>query len=158
MSHINIPTGVSQRETEELRRVAQGKIVVECGSLLGYSTIVLAGVAKHVTAIDKHEGYGGPTFKLFKSNLARFGVENVTPVVSTVEGISPIQAEVAFIDLDGTFQATSEALKKLRASIVMIHDVERVRCEGVARAIKAYKLVTLSHIDSLCVCCRDFIL
>lgn len=74
-----IPTALSSREDQALRRYAMGRVVVEAGALLGHSTIQLARTAKRVTSIDRHSGYTywpNDTLRSFNRNMEVAGVAN----------------------------------------------------------------------------------
>lgn len=136
-----------------MTRYAAGRRVVEAGALLGGSTVTLAAVAAHVTSIDRHVGYSGPTLRPYLANLARCGVAGrVTPHVGdAADWLAVTPADVAFIDLTGTYDVTLAALRAVRAPVVLVHDVGRVRCDGVAAAIAAVGGRILEHVDTLAV-------
>ena len=77
----------SQREVDELVRLARGQRVLEIGCWKGRCTIPMAEVAELVVAIDHWRGdrYTGPanTLPEFRQNLDRFGVrDRVLPIVA----------------------------------------------------------------------------
>jgi hypothetical protein len=148
-----IPCALSLRERTEMVRWARGKRVVEAGALLGGSTVTLASVAASVISIDRHVGYTGPTLRTFMANLYHAGVASKVDVrVGDAIALLPnAPADIAFIDLTGTFDVTLKALQAVRAPIVMIHDTERQRCGGVAQAIKAMGGRALAQVDTLAV-------
>lgn len=149
-----VPTAVSDRESSCLQRYATGRRVVEAGSLLGYSTITLARVAAHVTSIDQHVNYSGPTMRGFLSNLERHGVrERVTPIVGDCLLALPALplADFGFIDLTGDFSVSVRALKAMRAPVIGIHDFGRSHCEGVEAAVKSLGYRVVEVVDTLCI-------
>lgn len=148
------PTSISTREAEALQRWACGRRVVEAGSLLGGSTIIIAEVAAHVTSIDKHKDYTTPTFKRFMSNLRRAGVAyKVGAVVGDVRQELPkVHADFAFLDLTGEFHLTRQALEAIQAPLIGVHDFGRVHCSGVEQAICELGYEILEHVDTLVVC------
>jgi hypothetical protein len=149
---IRIPTALSLPETEMLRSMAAFRNVVEAGTLLGYSTVVMAKVARKVTSIDRHTGYDKlpyDTWREYLNNLERFNVaKNVTSVKGPYELLSEYQADFTFIDLDGTFDTTFGAILRCSSPWIGIHDYDRNGCKGVAQAIDvaaacgAVKIVT----------------
>ena len=76
-------------EGKGLAELARGKRVLEIGSYCGRSTICMAQTAEHVTSVDPHDGRGTPrpmnTRQSLAANLKRYGCENVSIIVGTVE-------------------------------------------------------------------------
>lgn len=138
---VKIPTAVSLREIEILNKLSLNKNVLEIGSLLGYSTVNIARHARKVTSIDPHEGYpyegAESTLKKFVQNLAYYNIRNVKVFKDRFQNITKSDYDFAFIDLDGEYQTTIEALEYTKhIPIIVIHDYDRQQCPGVARAIK----------------------
>lgn len=132
-----IPTAVSAPEARALREFSRGMRVIECGALLGYSTLLLAEQAASVVSIDRHEGYGPSTLAPYLSNIASHR-NVVVPVVADCRQVLPfLTGDRYFLDLDGTYETTRAALTAIRDSrvLVAVHDFRRQSCEGVARAI-----------------------
>ena len=81
----SIPSAVTVNESVALADLAQGKVVLEMGAWLGYSTILLASVAERVTSVDWHKGddHAGnmDTYAQFLENLAWYGVSDRVEVV-----------------------------------------------------------------------------
>lgn len=147
-----IPCALSARERAALRRWTQHKIVAEAGALLGGSTVELARAARHVISIDRHEGYTLPTYRQFRANLDRYGAYNVTPIQGDALSILPsVEAEVAFIDLTGSYNVTLAALQATTAPLALVHDLGRPRCGGVEQAIRDVGGHVLEHVDTLAV-------
>lgn len=157
-SYAGVPSSLGEREVSQLLHHAQGNRVVECGALLGGSTIHLATAALEVTSLDRHEGYTTPTFKQFMSNLLRFGVAHKVRVkVEDVKNLPTgwLEGDFAFVDLDGTYETTKAALSALkRVPFIGVHDVQRVRCEGVEQAIVESGRAPISMVDTLVVLAR----
>lgn len=151
------PTSISTREAQCLSRWAASRRVVEGGALFGGSTILLAEVAAHVISIDKHSGYTAPTFKRFKSNLLRAGVSSR---VATVVGDAPTElkklkrgaVDFTFLDLTGDYLLTKHALEATSSPLVGVHDMGRVCCMGVEKAILELGYEILEHVDTLVIC------
>ena len=99
---------LTEEEGQALAELAADKYVIEIGSYLGRSTICLAQTAKHVYAVDPHDGRGTPfpadTLERFLGNLAAYGVSDRVTVFRGCAGELadagqlPIKADVAFID------------------------------------------------------------
>lgn len=153
---ISIPTTLSPREVRLLTRVTESRRVVEAGALLGFSTIATACKASHVVSIDRHEGYSGSTWHPFLSNLHRFGVrDKVTPVKGDIKDVLPLyHGDIGVLDLTGTFEDTLQALALFQVPYLLIHDFQRVKCEGVERAIKAARLNIEEVVDTYAFCSR----
>ncbi len=110
----SIPTAVTPAEARALIDLARGKRVLEVGSLLGYSTVLMAEVARHVVAVDPHEGYPAgdprPTLAPFLDNLSTHNVRRkVTVLVGTdadLPFLAPRSFDLAFIDTTGEYEDT----------------------------------------------------
>lgn len=118
---IDIPTAVTLAEGNRLRELARGKRVLEVGSLLGYSTVLMAQVAKHVVSVDPHEGYPAsnprPTLWQFRRNIFLHGVaDKVTPMIGTDDVVLPLldtrQFGLVFIDGTGEYDMTLAAMRR----------------------------------------------
>lgn len=142
-SRIDIPTALTAGETRLLQGMAAGRIVVEGGSLLGYSTVAMAQVARQVIAVDPHDGYPHfaprPTLKAFTENIRRHQVaERVRPIVGIVAQAFPkLTADACFLDLTAAFGVTFEAIEHAFqvAPIVAVHDYGRGGCAGATDAV-----------------------
>lgn len=147
------PTALSKAETRLLKRWARNRWVVEFGSLLGYSTISMAQVAKGVVSIDRHQGYSGQTYDRFRSNVDRAGLTHkVVPLIADVMKLrKPIWAEMGFIDLTGGFDITAHSLSKIHAPIIALHDVCRINCRGAEKAMLQSGLKVIDSVDTLVV-------
>lgn len=77
---IHILTAVTDEEATALAKLAEDKDVLELGAYLGFSTVVLASVAKRVWSVDWHEGdaHAGAadTWNSYRANLAAYGVDD----------------------------------------------------------------------------------
>lgn len=151
-----IPTAISAAEARALREFSRGLRVIECGALLGYSTLLFADQAASVVSIDRHEGYGPSTLAPYLSNIA--GRRNViVPVVADCRDVLPfLTGDRYFLDLDGTYATTRAALAAIRDSRVpvAVHDFRRQSCDGVARAILDAGYDIEQVIDSLAIVVR----
>ena len=68
-----IRTSITAAEARALRRLARDSVVVEIGSAYGYSTVVMALVARRVISIDPHTGLEDSE-QVLRHNLAAFDV------------------------------------------------------------------------------------
>lgn len=102
-----IPSAVTPVESLALAKLAYGKNVLELGAHYGYSTVLLASVATHVTSVDWHRGdeHAGhcDSLEAYTQNLAKYGVtDKVTTIVGRFEQEVPTLAE-AGQQFDGAF-------------------------------------------------------
>lgn len=150
---IYIPSALSERECYALAELARNRSVVEVGSLLGRSTLALAKTARHVTAVDRHTGYDGwrnDTLRQFQRNLDVGGVAQKTlVVVDDFRRLRDFAADLTFIDLDGTFQTTLEAIRLASSPLIAVHDYQRTSCRGVEQAVHSSRLRVRTQVDSL---------
>lgn len=149
----NIPTALTEREADALHGMAKGRVVVEIGSLLGFSTVVMAKSAKVVYAIDPHEGYPAgdprPTYETFIRNLHRYDVRD--RVVSVRRRVQDVPfaakfAELAFIDASGRFEDTLDSILacddwlELGAPLC-VHDYGLSKWPGAKQAVDAWSRI-----------------
>lgn len=139
----DIPTAVTYEEAMCLHSLAKGKRVLEFGSLLGFSTIILAQAAELVVAVDPHEGYPiadpKPTFTAFHQHLKTFGVEDkVIPIVT--KGHKAIEIlkntfDLCFIDMDSETYALWNLADELGCEIIAMHDYGHPQWHGTTDAV-----------------------
>lgn len=127
-----VPSGMQPAETDELRELARGRSVLEVGSAWGYSTIVMARVARSVVSVDPHVILD--TEAAFVSNLAAHGVaERVRYYVKTSREALPYmhamgwRFELVFIDGDHNeaevrFDATWARALVTPHGVICFHD------------------------------------
>jgi predicted O-methyltransferase YrrM len=138
-----ISTSVTAAETAELQRLALGRRVIEVGSAYGYSTVALAQVAEHVTAIDPHQWLN--SLHTLRANLDAYGVADRVDVMVEAFGNQfwPVLAYRGyggvFIDGDHHEDAVSAdiglALMLIKpGGFLACHDYDEATCPGVARA------------------------
>jgi SAM-dependent methyltransferase len=105
------PTAMNEMETLSLERAARDMDVLELGAEYGYSTIVMARVARSVVSVDWHNGYNdnptiGPsnndTLWQYVYNIKEVR-NNVVPMVGRFQDVLPLLADASFdfIFLDG---------------------------------------------------------
>lgn len=150
-----IPTALSERESRLLRHLPEyHPIVIEVGSLFGYSTLQLSENAQKVVAIDPHEGYpdrnAPSTWDKFMRNLTLYGRSNIVPVKDYFQNVDMPKAHMAFVDLDGKYNTTLRCINALNhVDIIVVHDFNRQSCEGVKYAVK-YSNRTLDKVIDTC--------
>lgn len=147
----NIPTAVTQDEADVLYMLARNKTVLEVGSLLGFSTIVMAQSAREVHSVDPHVGYPHddprqrPTLVPFWNNLERYSVrDRVVLHVGTDEQVFPTMCQgffdFAFVDLsltDGTTDRVIAWCKYLLHGLgtLAVHDYGHKEWPGATEAV-----------------------
>lgn len=148
---MSIPTAITEREAACLCRHAAGRLVLEVGALLGFSTVTLASVAIHVISVDPHEGYPNgeapETLSEFRRNLHTYGVTHkVTPVIGT-DSILPMLAPgsfgMAFIDTTGEFEDTYRIIRAVLPllapeSVLAVHDCGHPDWPGALEAVEQF--------------------
>jgi predicted O-methyltransferase YrrM len=80
----DIQTAVTVDEATQLARLAEGKDVLEMGAHFGFSTVVLASVARRVWSVDWHGGdaHAGlaDSWDTYRANLNLYGVRDKVQV------------------------------------------------------------------------------
>lgn len=155
-----IPTSLTRREAAVLAGLACGKRVVEIGSLLGASTVVLADQANIVFAVDPHEGYPAAaprsTRKAFEENLIAYGVrERVIPIYKRAQDTLLPHADLVFIDYtEECDELIDLALARCRPRVLAVHGFgHKVWTKGTDAVLRwSAKLLCPIHVtDSLAV-------
>lgn len=150
---LAIPSALSLREHQALRRYALGNQVVEAGALLGASTITLGQAASRLISVDTHMGYTADTWAAYKSNLLRAGVAHrVMPIRGeAVAHLPKWECDFTFIDLTGQHGLTLAALQASRSELVAVHDYQRQGCTGVESALRAAGVRLIEVVDTLAI-------
>jgi predicted O-methyltransferase YrrM len=147
-----IPTSLTEAETVEIQRLANGQQVLEIGSAYGYSAILMAfGGAQHVLAVDPHGGqwsFAMPdSLAVMQRNLEIFDVQvSVSMVLARSEIIMPALydsgARFGFVFVDGEHAEPvvdhdlTWALKLVApGGVIAFHDFGEVTCGGVEAAL-----------------------
>jgi predicted O-methyltransferase YrrM len=145
-----IPTSLTEMEAATLRDLAQGERVVEVGSAYGFSTILMALVARQVTAIDPHTGLG--SFAVFLANLEEYGVRRKVRnlAIPSADAWPALAEEIkvrelplfdgAFIDGDHRYDAVVLDFKWARQLVqsdgwIACHDYGEDTCPDVIKAL-----------------------
>lgn len=144
---------LSPEEGLSLRRLAEGKRVLEIGSYCGRSTICLASSAESVTSLDYHDGRGTPnpqyTMPKFRENLERYGVSEKVRSIHP-DGMIPLPS-YSLIFIDGAHDYESVCLDIEKAlsvlepgGLIVFHDYRISPCEfngwdeGVTQAVNDF--------------------
>jgi predicted O-methyltransferase YrrM len=152
MNPIDIPSAITPAEAARLYELSAGKLVLEVGSLLGHSTVVLAQGALRVVSVDPHEGYPThnprPTLRPFLANLERFDVrDKVAVMIGTDEEILPHlqsgQFSLAFIDCTGEYDVTLTAMRRCipllhHTAALAVHDCGHPDWPGALAAAETF--------------------
>lgn len=141
---------LSDREADELCRMAEGHRVLEVGCWKGRSTICLAQVAGHVVSVDWFQGdaYAGRANTLPQAwqNLEAHGVrDRVSLIAGDFRVVLPLlqlgHFGLMYYDADHTYDSTSLALRLLLSGAcpdtpVAVHDYDPSQpvWEGAIRA------------------------
>lgn len=133
---MSIPTFISPEEGAELRRLAEGRYVLELGTQWGYSGLLMAEVARSVVSVDWHmgdvdSGYGD-SLAGFAANFREHGSPpNLFPVVGLTQHVLPLLKPLQFNllfhdaghDYDSLVRDLDLALPLLRwNAVVAVHD------------------------------------
>lgn len=138
-----ISTSLTQGEADMLERLATESRVLEVGSAYGYSTIVMARVAREVVAVDPHEALA--SYGIFRANLAAYGVVGKVFVERCpFEGLQ-IAASYGLFDLvfidgdhmaDGVAHDIHHALQLIPSGgVIACHDYGEEQCSDVKPVI-----------------------
>jgi predicted O-methyltransferase YrrM len=153
MTWTDVDGWLSREEADVLRALAVGKRVLEFGSYKGRSTVCMAEVAAHVTAVDHHRGdpQTGPadTLAEFIANLVACGVRDKVEVIvreiGRASAMLPASAySLAFVDddHDDAERSTRIALRHLEpGGVIAWHDWDY---GGVRDAVHALGLTPLA--------------
>lgn len=145
-SIIGIPTSMTAKETEALQTLCAGRKVLEIGSLLGYSTIAIAQVAREVWAIDPHDGYPlsdpKPTLAGFIDNIERHGVKDkIITIVANAQLVLPTlkgHFDVIFIDITRHAKELIFKANYMEPQYIAVHDYGHPVWTGATEAIQAF--------------------
>jgi predicted O-methyltransferase YrrM len=136
-----IESAMTDAEAEKLQELARNGVVLEIGAWYGFSTIVMARVAKMVHSVDWHLGDSftghpdGGTFQQFRENLERHKVASRVVIHLGDSGyilpmLRPRSFDLVFVDGQHSHAAVrydgveARQLVKL-GGIVAFHDYGR---------------------------------
>jgi len=144
-----INTSLTEAETLELQRLAEGADVLEIGSAYGYSTVAIGLVARSIVAVDPHLTHG--SLGDLARNLRDNGITGKVDIrVGRSQDVLPQIHEdgqtfdLVWIDGDHTADVVEHdigwARRLLRynadgVGIIACHDYGEVTCPGVRAAI-----------------------
>lgn len=101
-------------EGKALTELACGKRVLEIGSYCGLSTVLIAKTAKHVVAIDPHDGRATPkpqdTLAALQRNLSLHGVEKKVDIVLGTTSTVDVEGPFDLVFIDGAHDLESVRL------------------------------------------------
>jgi predicted O-methyltransferase YrrM len=144
-----ISTSLTERETDELRRLAADADVLEIGSAFGYSAVAMALAGGRVLAVDPHQQLAS-----YETMLANLGFYNVADRVTIRRGDSRavfpelvgagLTFDLVWIDGDHAAEMVTHdvgwAVKLLRpGGTLACHDHGEATCPGVAQALDAWR-------------------
>lgn len=154
---------LTEPEGEALFTLARDKKVLEIGSYCGCSTICLAQSAKHVTALDFHDGRGTAsplnTLPEIQNNLRRYGLTDRVSIVHPDWELPDQEFDLAFIDGAHDYESVKADIEKSLAmlkpdGLIAFHDYASQVDPGVTAAVDellAGGAKLLSVTDSLAV-------
>lgn len=141
----DILTAITPQEASVLVDLVRDRRVIEVGAQFGFSTVLMAQVAKEVVSIDHHRGdeHAGhfDTLGEYLGNLRRYGVRaRVEPIVADWREVVHDLAtfDVAFLDAShGEIEVANElsAFSRL-APTLAVHDYGRF---GVKPAVDRFR-------------------
>jgi hypothetical protein len=160
-----IPSAVSDAEAHELTRLARGQTVLELGAQYGFSSVVLARVARRLHAVDWHKGDSmtgrGESLPTFLENLNRHCVaDKVITHVGRFEDVLPAFSSRffngCFIDGEHNRQSVtrdSELALRLvkKGGWIAWHDYGRFEVAEVVDMVAANEGAQLKVVDYLAV-------
>jgi predicted O-methyltransferase YrrM len=137
---------VTGDEAARLAFLAAGCDVLEIGSALGYSAVVMALAGARVTAVDDHSGatWLGDTYSAMTANLAAYGV---TGQVGIIRGLSqtvlPALAaegrrfDLVFVDAGHDYISVLSDVRWAcqLGDVIACHDYGEDNCPGVKQAL-----------------------
>ncbi len=141
-----ISTSLTEAETDELRRLAKDKDVLEVGSAFGYSAVVMALAGGRVTAVDPHTWLN--SYGQMVANLSYYQVTVGILREDSRAALPRLVEESRTFDLvwiDGDHAAAMVAhdvewaRKLLREDgTLACHDYDEDTCPGVREALDAW--------------------
>lgn len=131
------------QEGRKLAELARGKRVLEIGSFCGRSTVCMARVAEHVTAVDffdaPHVEFYGDYAAEFDQSIERHGVAHK---VTKQRPEDAITGEFDFVFIDGAhdYESVTRDIEKTRGilapgGLLAFHDYKNGIDPGVDRAV-----------------------
>jgi predicted O-methyltransferase YrrM len=156
-----IKSSITNNEAAKLAELAKRKTALEIGSAYGYSTLIIAQAARHLTTIDPHTEREGSRQAL-EANLQAAELEGrVTILTQPSQAILPnltTRFDLAFIDGDHTEPAITQDLRNAWALLkpgggLAAHDYDEAQCPDVKPAIDRFaaktKPATTQLVDTL---------
>jgi predicted O-methyltransferase YrrM len=152
---IQIQTSITEPETQRLRELAEGRVMLEIGSAHGWSTCNIAQVAKSLVAVDVHDetaAHAAPnSLNILTYNLETLGLfDKVAIKAGWSRQVLPrlerdgALYEGVFVDGDHSFEGCAYDLemswRMLRhGGFLAVHDYdENGHCPDVKPAVDAF--------------------
>lgn len=119
-----VPGWLDPSEGNALRKLSEGKRVLEIGSYCGRSTICIAQTASKVVAVDYFDGRATPeqrdTSETFNKSLKKYGVYDKVTTCHPEAELPPGKFGFVFIDGDHSYEAVRRDID--RAASVLTED------------------------------------
>lgn len=160
INRVTVTTSLTDAEAGRLAELAAGRMVLEIGAGYGYSGILMANTARHVTTIDPFKARSPMSFEALRGetaydinitceNYRRAGVAGkITVIEARSEDVLPRLVDtharygLVFIDGDHTLRAVTSdlhyaVLLREPGGVIAVHDYDEDTCPDVATAIAA---------------------
>lgn len=154
-----IETSITTHEAAELEFLARDHRVLEIGAAFGYSTVLMALVAEHVTSVDHHLAHQSE--EKHNSNLHHYGVAHkviriVAPSRQALPLLDPMTFDFIFVDGDHTFAGVvfdlEQSLRLIRPEgVIAFHDWNETTCPDVKRVLEAWLAPPDRIVDTLAI-------
>lgn len=119
----DILTAITTEEATQLARLAVGQDVLELGAFCGFSTVVLASVARRVWSVDWHGGDPhagmGDTWAAYNANLSLYGIRDRVEICRGRFGDEVPKLAEAGVKVDGTFIDGQHDEDSVRADLAL---------------------------------------
>lgn len=138
MTRPTITTAISPAESDALEALARDRRVLEIGAQFGFSTVIMAMVARSVVSIDWHRGdpHAGFLDSLwtYRDNLKRNAVEDrvltvIGPSHQALPVLAPNSFDLIFHDASHDYKNVLDdlglALRLMDSGYVAVHDYGR---------------------------------
>jgi predicted O-methyltransferase YrrM len=148
-SSVPISTSITESESAELRNLAAGGDALEVGAAYGYSSVIIADVAAHLTSVDPHAWLD--SYDTMRANLEIFGLISSVTILreSSNDALPRLRTttqrfDFIFIDGDHGFEQVGRditmAVPLLAPNgILALHDLDESSCPGVRQAVDGWR-------------------
>lgn len=143
-----VMAGLTDAEAAALVALARGRSVLEVGSAWGYSTILMACVARYVVAVDPHVDL--QSLDTFTANVAAHGVQGkiemlVEPSRTALPRLLAAGRRFGLVFIDGdhslaaaSFDATWARSLVQDHGVIAFHDYHDEPTDSVTQALVSY--------------------